>query len=343
MTRAFWASLPLVILGAGAAMAKPIIPETGSLAGECTSTTYTTGNAPRPPATWQPTWTVTAHASTTTSTAAVDCSGCAHLQTEKVLVNYLQPTGPSPMVVKTVVATEPAVVTKAYCKQPPSAQPLRYGQFEAPPPGPDPTPTTASSPGHSGSGSTTSCPKHLFHAPAFTWGPTSTVWTSTATVTHKINCGGCDTLQINYLPLGPGPAVFFTTTVTASTASTMTIPVCGGTGTPEAFGKRVAEASTSHYYQAPPMEVHTALPANDGDGPACTKKSAVEPSIPNHTFTSYASTVTATRSVDCGGCALEWSTPVVYFFAPILLTATETAIAPSTSIEMACATSTAAA
>lgn len=324
-------SLPVVALAAGAALAKPIIQDDGPKVSDCTSTTYTTGTVPAPPATWQPTVTVTVHTATTTTSPAVNCGSCAHLETQRIYINYLQPSGPSPMVTQTVTATEPAVATVAHCQAPRGQPLLRHDQDVDAPPEATPAPSTSG------------CTKQLFHAQAFTWGPVRTIWTSTATVTRKVNCGPCTALQLNYFPQGPGPVVFFPTTVTATTASTTTIPVCGATGTEDVFGRSVATGS--RYYQAPPFSVHTALPsAGSGGGapPECTAHDHVAPEVPNQTFTEYPATVTETRDVQCGSCALVWSTPVLEFFAPILLTATETATTPSTSVELACATATAA-
>lgn len=70
--------------------------------------------------------------------------------------------------------------------------------------------------------------------------------------------------------------------------------------------------------------------------PTCTKQTAVEPEVPNQTFTTYPSTVTATSFIDCGGCILNWSTGQLLFFAAIQYTATVTAANPSTSIELVC-------
>ncbi|KAH0599754.1 hypothetical protein MHUMG1_02544 [Metarhizium humberi] len=59
-----------------------------------------------------------------------------------------------------------------------------------------------------------------------TFGPTSTVWTSTATSTESVDCGGCNEVQTSVVYVGPGPVVFFTTTTTAETASTTTVLAC---------------------------------------------------------------------------------------------------------------------
>ncbi|KIE02445.1 hypothetical protein MAJ_01479, partial [Metarhizium majus ARSEF 297] len=62
--------------------------------------------------------------------------------------------------------------------------------------------------------------------PQFKAGPTSTVWTSTATFTESVDCGGCNQVRTSTLNMGPGPVVFFTTTVTAEAASTTTVVAC---------------------------------------------------------------------------------------------------------------------
>lgn len=235
-------SLPIVALFSTAlVLANPIIPQATTLGGSCTSTTYQAGNiAPAPPATWQPTWTVTVHTATTTSRVAVDCGGCSHLHTGKVMINYLYPSGPRPMVIETLEALEPSVVTVAHCASPRPDQPAAP-RLPAAVMTPAPVAAERRQPGldNDDKSSATSCPKRLFHAPHFTWGPTRTVWTSTTTVTQEVDCGGCSDLQIVHLPFGPGPAVFFNTTVTATTASTTTVAACGGTGTAAVVGKRV--------------------------------------------------------------------------------------------------------
>jgi hypothetical protein len=78
------------------------------------------------------------------------------------------------------------------------------------------------------------CTTTAMRVPTFTWGPTETVWTSTATATQEVDCNGCDAVQVSYFPFGPGPVVFFTTTVTAATASTTTELVCSSTPTEDA-------------------------------------------------------------------------------------------------------------
>ena len=321
-------SLPVAALLA-TALANPITSS-------CTSTTLKPADdAPVPPATWQPTWTVTVHTATATATAAVDCGGCDKLLTDEIFINYRSPSGPSPMVVETLVAPEPTVVTVAHCKPTPRNRYEQDGSASQPPP------QTSTVPGMPHHGPTSSCVKNIFHAPRFTHGPVSTVWTATETVTRKINCGGCEQLAVQTLPFGPGPVIFFSTTVTAATPTTVTVPACGGTGSEEVFGRvAMRTGGSTHYYEAPPFTQYTATPAGDA-APTCTTQAAAEPEVPNKTFTTYASTVTSTKSVDCGGCLLEWSTPVLNFFAPVIFTATSTATAPSTRVVLGCAAPTA--
>ncbi|PQK16246.1 hypothetical protein BB8028_0006g05670 [Beauveria bassiana] len=79
-----------------------------------------------------------------------------------------------------------------------------------------------------------SCTTTVFHAAQYTFGPTQTVWTETATATQEVDCHGCDAIETSYLNFGPGPVVFFTTTVTAATPSTTTEMVCRSTPTGDA-------------------------------------------------------------------------------------------------------------
>ncbi|KJZ79448.1 hypothetical protein HIM_00917 [Hirsutella minnesotensis 3608] len=64
--------------------------------------------------------------------------------------------------------------------------------------------------------------------PHFTAGPVKTVWTSTETAIRIMDCGACDAVDLRYIPLGPGPVVFFTTTVTAATPSITNVLQCAG-------------------------------------------------------------------------------------------------------------------
>lgn len=63
--------------------------------------------------------------------------------------------------------------------------------------------------------------------PTITFGPVYTVFTATTTATRLVDCGDCDTLAISHVHVGPGPVVFFTTTVTATTPAVTTVLKCG--------------------------------------------------------------------------------------------------------------------
>lgn len=63
--------------------------------------------------------------------------------------------------------------------------------------------------------------------PPFTAGPTYTVWTTTTTKTRHVDCGSCTAVTTSHLPFGPGPVVFFTTTVTATEPRKTTVLACG--------------------------------------------------------------------------------------------------------------------
>ncbi|QLI71501.1 uncharacterized protein G6M90_00g073510 [Metarhizium brunneum] len=70
------------------------------------------------------------------------------------------------------------------------------------------------------------CTKTIFVAPQMTAGPVETVWTSTATSTQSVDCGGCNEVQASTMFWGVGPVVSFSTTTTAETASTTTVYAC---------------------------------------------------------------------------------------------------------------------
>ncbi|KAI9727787.1 MAG: hypothetical protein M1834_007934 [Cirrosporium novae-zelandiae] len=78
-------------------------------------------------------------------------------------------------------------------------------------------------------GDPTSCPHTYRFQPKFTHGPTSTYFSTTATVTVSVECGDCDKLVVKKLG-GLGPMVHYTTTVTTDTATTVSQYVCAKTG-----------------------------------------------------------------------------------------------------------------
>ncbi|QPH04694.1 hypothetical protein C2857_001904 [Epichloe festucae Fl1] len=71
------------------------------------------------------------------------------------------------------------------------------------------------------------CTKTIFGIPPWTAGPTRTIWTTTTTSTKYVDCGGCTAVARSYLPLGPGPVLLFTTTVTAAEPKTTSVLACG--------------------------------------------------------------------------------------------------------------------
>ncbi|KAM3455884.1 hypothetical protein MY3296_002003 [Beauveria thailandica] len=79
-----------------------------------------------------------------------------------------------------------------------------------------------------------SCTTTVMRMNPYTFGPTSTVWTETATETQEVNCSGCNAVATSDMYFGPGPVVFFTTTETATTATTTTEMVCSSTPTGDA-------------------------------------------------------------------------------------------------------------
>lgn len=321
------------------AAAEPMPPTSVADGESCTSTTVVPAkDAPSPPSTYEPTWVITKYTTTSTAHTGVDCGGCASLLTNTAYINYLYPEGPSPPVITTITATEPQIVTKAHCNGATAAKPAEDGIKETP--GPAMMPARMNGGGGEDAGS--DCTKFFPHADGFTFGPVSTVWTTTTTVTEQFDCGSCRAIRPNIIPLGPGPVIFFTTTVTAEGPSTTYEAACGtGANLPRAFDKREIDAMSDRprYYEAPPFTVKTAIP--QGAKATCTSQFVLEPEIPGSTSTVYPSTVTSTTSIDCDGCMVEWSTGVINFFAPILITKTVTVDRPSTSRVVACAAKTA--
>ncbi|KHN99326.1 uncharacterized protein MAM_03024 [Metarhizium album ARSEF 1941] len=71
-----------------------------------------------------------------------------------------------------------------------------------------------------------SCTSTMIVFPTMTSGPVRTTWTATTTVTQYLDCGGCCKLKRERFPMGPGPAIFFTTTETMATPTTTTVFAC---------------------------------------------------------------------------------------------------------------------
>ncbi|OAQ62207.1 hypothetical protein VFPPC_07140 [Pochonia chlamydosporia 170] len=65
--------------------------------------------------------------------------------------------------------------------------------------------------------------------PAWTWGPTRTIWTTTTTATAHVDCGLCTAIARTYLNLGVPPVVIFNDTTTVAVPSTTTVLRCATT------------------------------------------------------------------------------------------------------------------
>ncbi|CAH0058573.1 unnamed protein product [Clonostachys solani] len=204
------------------------------------------------------------------------------------------------------------------------------------------------------------CQSVLPILPKFTFGPTRTVFTTTTTHTSTVDCGICEDVVPVIVPLGIPPVVLFTATTTASTPYVTTEYECGSTPAPSTTLKTAVHppkdrrgppsptitSTTSVDENAKPIsyfepdytepEGPTTVTPPGIDKPECTSSTALDPVVADSTWTFYPSTVTSTSSVDCGECALEWSTGVIYYFAPILYTATTTAATPSVKVDLAC-------
>jgi hypothetical protein len=325
--------LPLLSTTLAVAVTKPTQPlfaASESVEESCTSTTVVPAHdAPVPPETYEPTWTITKYTTTATVYTGVDCAGCAFLQSDIAYINYIYPDGPSPPAITTATATEPQTITEAHCTGAATGDGARSGAM---PPPPAPRAPMEDE----------DCTAHVLAGQQFTHGPIKTVWTSTTTVTSPVDCGTCKHVMPSFYPIGPGPVIFFTSTVTATEPTTVSVPVCAtGTSQKRELGQTTKMTGTSSYdyYEAPPFSVRTATPT--GPKPSCTSQFVLDAHIPDSTSTVYGSTVTSTSSIDCGGCEVEWYTGVVNFFAPVLLTSTITAAEPSTSTVVACADPTA--
>jgi hypothetical protein len=179
------------------------------------------------------------------------------------------------------------------------------------------------------------CPTVKFVNPTLTFGPTSTFYTATATTTETLDCGPCIAVKPSTLALGPGPVVFFTTAITAPQPSYTTEYVCATHAAAAAAARHVQEDLGGE--DGWPNTMSTITPPGVAK-PTCTSQTQLDPVIPDSTSTVYPSTSTVVSEIDCGGCAVAWDTGVVFFFAPVIQTATTTVATASTKVELACAT-----
>lgn len=164
----------------------PVVsPTTG-----CTYTTY----EPVPYPCDKYDFTETHYPSTATETAYIDCHGCSDVEVDKQLWYCgLQP------VYDTITALTPTTTITTACSLSPTdpIQPRR----------PDPQNAALAD---------ALCLTTVVVQPSLSAGPTLTRYSTTATSTSQVPCGGCD-LVVSTALLGPGPAGRFTTTVTSPT------------------------------------------------------------------------------------------------------------------------------
>ena len=180
------------------------------------------------------------------------------------------------------------------------------------------------------------CTSVVLLSPDFDLGPTHTEYSSTTTTTETVDCGQCYAVVPSYLPLGVPPVALINATTTAATPSTATTYVCSNP-TPRPVPIRVEQRATHDLWVAPPLETVTAYPPGM-PSPGCTLTTQVDPVVPDSTSTIYAAgTTTTSQEVECGGCAMIWSTGVINFFVAVTNTATITG-ETSTKTDLVCAT-----
>lgn len=181
------------------------------------------------------------------------------------------------------------------------------------------------------------CTSVVFISPTFEPGPTHTVYTTTTKATETVDCGQCHAVVPSYLPLGVDPLALMNATITASAPTTVTSYVCS-IPTPRPVPILAEQRSPKDdYYQAPYPKIYTVQPPGV-QTPDCTVTRQVDPVVPDSTSTVYTEEpTTTTKEVECGGCAMVWSTGVLNFFAPVKNTATVTE-GVSTKLDLACAT-----
>lgn len=158
----------------------------------CTYTTY----EPVPYPCDKLDFTETHYPSTATETAYIDCHGCSNAEVDKQLWYCgLQP------VYDTITVLTPTTTTSTACFPSPTDTilPRRPDQQDA-------VVTNAL------------CLTTVVVQPTLSAGPTLTRYSTTATSTSRVPCGGCD-LIVSTALLGPGPPARFTTTVTSPAVS----------------------------------------------------------------------------------------------------------------------------
>lgn len=288
--------------------------------------------------------TVTEYESTVTTRAGVDCSGCVAVTKVTLDVDYDYTSSQDP-IVEHVTVLGPATTTVTHCL--PSLA-IGYDPNNAPVTEPqtivphrrnigETTSTETAAP--SGEASETGCTRYVFPFPTLVWGPTSTLYSATETITQSIDCGGCSEIATSYGAFGVPPVVHFNTTVTGVRPATATAFACRSSSQTTGITNPILTVKPSpsiDYYEAPPLTAYTELPRGNAS-PTCTISKVVGPYIPQGgTRTVWTATETMTSNVDCGACALVWETGVVNFFAEVIFTTRTTAAEPTTRRVMAC-------
>lgn len=321
------------------ALCNPIPPpEPGRL---CTVTIVETLGLSPPAATPLSTVTVTEYSSTVTDYSAIDCSGCVAVEKATLIADYTYTSSQDPAV-EHVTAASPTTTTITHCL--PSLG-IGYASYEAPvteaqPIGPirrdTPVPTVGQV---SSLDVETECTRYVFPLPTLVWGPTSTLYTETSTVTESVDCGGCGSIVTSYGILGVPPVVRFNTTVTGTKPAIETAFVCRSsvqTSSTSTTSSTIKPSATVDYYAPPPPTAYTEFPKGN-TLPTCTISQVVGPYIPKDgTRTIWTATETMTSKVDCGACALVWETGVVNFLVEVVFTASTTAAEPTTRQVLAC-------
>ncbi|PFH57902.1 hypothetical protein XA68_14423 [Ophiocordyceps unilateralis] len=164
-------------------------------------------------------------------------------------------------------------------------------------------------------------------------GPVKTVYTATVTKTRLLECAACAKVTVSWLPLGIPPVARFTTTETAKTASTTSVLGC------RSYSSSSSTKPSPKFYGLPrAFEKATVVkPPNMSSKPTCTSSTLQRPGeVPGATYTAWTSTVTSTSTIDCGNCALAWSTAAIQFLVPVQYTATVSPASPSTKTDFEC-------
>jgi len=244
---------------------------------------------------------------TTTETVytRVPCNGCA-LSITAELANFYGGVGPVEIVTGTTTAEEPYRKTLTVCSANPTAPP----HFQIPRDGLEDreirqdevrSTTDMLEPKKSECTHT-----RLVQASYIALDEqTRTIYTTTATTTSHIDCGGCNRLYVTTLDfLNPGPVIHFTTTETAETPKTKTEYVCLktpsivlGSSLRTLPVQPTASIAALHQRGHPTA---TSPPTWTHPHPSPSTRSSETTVLVTITRTVYTATVTAVRTSPCG-------------------------------------------